>query len=235
MTLKQLLSLTRNFILDLTKVKVVDLLVQLQKEYTKLEIENLTLKAQLLEIKLKGVNLDANKPSSKQPEWEDKASKNKDPKNDDPTKPTVKEKKNKKKKRKARKGSGNSTKNRQPTKTETAKVDVCDHCGKNLKNATVLESTNEHIVEDIAEPQEITEIIKIIKEKKYCNNCQQVTTAKSGLALPGADIGLNATVLICYLWVSLCLPFTKIKSYLNSFFGLKISTSGLSKHVIMVS
>jgi hypothetical protein len=30
-------------------------------------------------------------------------------------------------------------------------------------------------------------------------DCHEVTTAKSDLALPGADIGRNATVLICYL------------------------------------
>jgi len=62
-----------------------------------------------------------------------------------------------------------------------------------------------------------------------------VTTAKSERAMPGADIGLNATILICYLWVALCLPFTKIMDYLGSFYGLTVSTSGLSKHVIMVS
>ena len=45
----------------------------------------------------------------------------------------------------------------------------------------------------------------------------------------------NSLILICYLWVALCLPFTKIKDYLKAFFGKDISTSGLSKHVIRVS
>ena len=53
--------------------------------------------------------------------------------------------------------------------------------------------------------------------------------------IPKADIGLNATILICYLWVAICLPFTKIQDYLKAFYGLKISTSGLSRHVIRVS
>jgi len=35
--------------------------------------------------------------------------------------------------------------------------------------------------------------------------------------------------------VALCLPFTKIKDYLKTFFGKEISTSGLSRHVIRVS
>jgi Transposase IS66 family len=55
------------------------------------------------------------------------------------------------------------------------------------------------------------------------------------LALPKADIGLNSTILICYLWVALCLPFTRIRDYLKAFFGKDISTSGLSRHVIRVS
>ena len=47
----------------------------------------------------------------------------------------------------------------------------------------------------------------VSQEKKYCADCQEVITAKSDLALPGADIGINATVLVCYLWVAICLPF----------------------------
>ena len=227
MTLKSILSSTKKFFLNLTKAKVVELLVQLQKDYIKLEQENAELKAQLQKIKIEEVNKIANKPSSKHAEWEKVTPIEKNSKNGKPTK--------KSKKRKARKGSGNQTKNRQPDKIETEKVDTCDNCGKNLKNTRVLDSTNEHIVEDIPEPAETTEVIKIIKEKKYCNSCQQVTTAKSERVLPGADIGLNATVLICYLWVALCLPFPKIMDYLASFFSLKISTSGLSRHVIMVS
>ena len=74
-----------------------------------------------------------------------------------------------------------------------------------------------------------------MQQKKYCDDCKEVITAKSDLALPKADIGLNATVLVCYLWVALCMPYTKIKEYLGTFFRLDISTSGLSRHVIRVS
>jgi len=75
----------------------------------------------------------------------------------------------------------------------------------------------------------------VIQEKKYCADCQEVTTARSDLALPGADMGLNATVLMCYLWVALCLPYTKIREYLWTFFKFSVSTSGLSRHVIRVA
>jgi transposase len=223
MTLKSILSSTKKLLFNLSKVKVIELLMQLQKDYKKLELENAELKAQLQKKKVEEVNKIANKPSSKHAEWEKITPINKSLKNKKPGK------------RKARKGSGNKIKENLSSKVETEKVDICNNCGKNLKNSQVLNSKNKHTVEDILEPVETTEIITIIKEKKYCNGCQQVTTAKSKRALPGADIGLNATVLICYLWVSLCLPFTKIANYLASFFGLKISTSGLSKHVIMVS
>ena len=223
MTLKSLLSSTKKLFLSLSKVKVVELLVLLQKEYAKLEVENATLKAELQKQKIQEVNKIANKPSSKQAEWEKVT-------------PITKGKKNNSSKKKvAREGAGNQTKKRQEDKTETASVNSCDGCGKDLKKTPALASTNEHTIEDISEPSETTEIIRVIKEKKYCNDCQQVTVAKSERALPGTDTGLNATVLICYLWVSLCLPFTKIQDYLTSFFGLERSTSGLSKHVIMVS
>jgi len=41
--------------------------------------------------------------------------------------------------------------------------------------------------------------------------------------------------LVCYLWVALCLPYTKIREYLGTFFKLSVSTSGLSRHVIRVA
>jgi len=64
------------------------------------------------------------------------------------------------------------------------------------------------------------------REKKYCNDCKEVITAKSDPALPKADIGLNITILICCLWVALCLPFTRIQDYLQTFFGKKYRHQG---------
>jgi hypothetical protein len=108
-------------------------------------------------------------------------------------------------------------------------------CSKDLSAQPPLESTNERIIEDIVVPPEETVVTLVTQEKKYCADCQEVITAKSDLALPGADIGINATVLACYLWVALCLPYTKIKEYLATFYKLPVSTSGLSRHVIRVA
>jgi hypothetical protein len=94
---------------------------------------------------------------------------------------------------------------------------------------------HERLIEDISDPVEETEVVNIIQEKKYCDDCKKVITAKSDLALPSADIGRYASVIIGYLWVALCLPYTKIKDYLKAFFGLELSTAGLSSHVITVS
>ncbi len=57
------------------------------------------------------------------------------------------------------------------------------------------------LIEDISDVSE-PEVIEVEQEKKYCSGCQQVVTAKSELALPKSDIGLNLTILICYLWGS---------------------------------
>jgi hypothetical protein len=104
-----------------------------------------------------------------------------------------------------------------------------------LRDKQPLKSRNERLIGDLPDPVEETEVVKIIQEKKYCDDCKKVITAKSERALPGADIVLNASVLICSLWVALCLPYPKIRDYLKAFFGLELSTAGLSSHVITVS
>jgi len=111
-------------------------------------------------------------------------------------------------------------------------VEKCENCGKDLREKEALPSSNERIIEDIPEMGQEPEITLIKQEKKYCDDCQTVTAGKSELALPKSDIGINATILICYLWVALCLPFTRISAYLKVFWGLDITTSGLSQLVI---
>lgn len=174
-------------------------------------------------LKIKKINENTNKPSSKKHEWEDKGVGNDG---------------NGKKKgrgRKGRKGAGNKKKERNPNRKTTAKVCQCDECGKDLTKIPPLKSKNIRIIEEITELPGETEIIQVEQEKKYCNTCQKVVTARSEAALPGFDIGLNSTTLICYLWLGICVPYTKISEYLSTFFGLRLSTAGLSKHVIKVS
>lgn len=238
MSIKDILFFTHNALLNWPKLKLIEALDKLRKKYIELEKqvsefreenkrlreENKKLREELEGQKIKSVNKETNKPSSKQAEWEEKGVGN-----------DRKGKKGKGRGNKPREGAGNRSKNSETDRTETIHVEKCSICGKDLSKEEPLESTNERTIEDIPEPVEKTDVIKIIQEKKYCNNCKEVITAKSELALPGADIGLNATILVCYLWVAVCLPYTKIKEYLKTFFGLKISTSGLSRHVIKVS
>ena len=199
--------------------------IKLEEKINELRTENEKLKGKIIKQKIKSVNKNANKPSSKQPEWGEKGVGN-DGKG---------KKKRKGRGKKPRKGAGNRPKNFKPDRTEKATIDRCNLCGKDLTFQDALESSNERFIEDIPDVVEKPEIIKVVQEKKYCDDCKEVITAKSELALPKADIGLNCTILICYLWVALCLPFTKIKDYLKAFFGKTISTSGLSLHVIRVS
>lgn len=232
MSIKEILSTAYTALSKLSKNKLLRALQSLREEYIELEkninelkAENAKLKEELISQKIKSVNTNANKPSSKQPEWEEKGVGN-DGKG---------KKKRKGRGKKPRKGAGNRPKDIKPNRTEKAKVDRCSLCGKDLSDQEPLESTNERIIEDIPDVVEKPEVIQIEQEKKYCDECKEVITAKSELALPKSDIGLNSTILICYLWVALCLPFTKIQDYVKTFFGLKISTSGLSRHVIRVA
>ena len=199
--------------------------IQLSEQNSKLEAENKKLKEELKKKKIKSINQDVNKPSSKRPEWDKKGVGN-DGKDD---------KNRKGRGKKPRKGAGNRPKNMKPDRTEKATVDRCTLCGKDLSDEKPLPTSNSRIIEDIPDVVEKPEVIKVEQEKKYCPDCKEVITAKSELALPNANIGLNSTILICYLWVALCLPFTRIKDYLKAFFGKDISTSGLSRHVIRVS
>jgi len=232
MKIKDILSVTYAAISKFSKsrlLRTIQLLrekcIQLSEKNGKLEAENKKLKEELKKQKIQSINKDANKPSSKRPEWDKKGVGN-----------DGKEKKNRKGRgKKPRKGAGNRPKNLKPDRIEKATVDHCTLCGKDLSDQKPLETINSRIIEDIPDVVERPEVIKVEQEKKYCPDCKEVITAKSELALPDADIGLNSTILICYLWVALCLPFTRIKEYLNAFFGKDISTSGLSKHVIRVS
>ena len=205
------------------KVKLINALVELRDKYIQLEQEYAKLQELFEKEKVKATNKETNKPSSKKAEWE---------------KDSPKENSKKKKggqNRKPRKGAGNRPKNLKPNREEMAAVEKCDLCGKDLSDQPPLESVNERIIEDIPEPPEETVVTLVTQQKKYCDDCKQVITAKTDLALPGSDMGINATVLICYLWISLCLPYTKIKEYLGTFFHFQVSTSGLSRHLIRVS
>ena len=164
--------------------------------------------------KIQKVNLEANKPSSKQPEW------NKD---------TGKENKKlkRKKKNKARKGAGNRTKP-EPAVTNHNPLENCPFCNLNLNNRKVIEETK-RIVEDVLEPPEKTVVSEEIQEKKWCPNCKRVVNSVSPKALAKSDIGLNGIVLMAYLWVVTALSLPSIKRYVGSFSKLNMSTSGISK------
>ncbi len=198
----------------------------LKAENQRLEAENAKFKKELEKQKITEINKKTNQPSSKQPEWEAKGVGN------DGNGKRGKQGRGKK----GRKGAGNKRKDLKPNRpVEEAKVEKCENCGKDLREKEALPSCNERIIEDIPEMSREPEITLIKQEKKYCDDCQRVTTGKSELALPKSDIGINATILICYLWVALCLPFTRISAYLKIFWGLDITTSGLSQLVIRAS
>ena len=226
--IKSVLSVFQN----LSKKELISIIDALRKEYVKLsdknkaqELEILSLKSGLLKDKIKVVNKLSNKPSSKQAEWESKAGGVGNDGN----------KKGRGRGKKGRKGAGNKPKNKTITRIEKAYVSKCESCGKDLSNKAALCSSNTRTIEDIPESPIVTEMIEVEQEKKYCSHCKTVTTARSELALGKSDIGLNVTVHTIYLWISMCLPYTRITTYYNTIFTLKYSTSGLSKQMIRVA
>ena len=233
MDIKKILLATYEILSRWSKRRLLSAIQVIRERYQELEKqkqvlveENNRLKEYIAGLKVKEVNKKTNQPSSKQPEWEDKPGVGNDGKG---------KKKKKGRGKSARKGAGNRRKDLQPTREEVAHVDRCDLCGKDLSKENPLETKNERTIEDIPDLPLEPQIILVKQEKKYCTECKQVITARCELALPKSDIGINATILICYAWVALCLPFTRISNYLKTFFGLKVTTSGLSRHVIRVS
>lgn len=237
MSIKEIISSRFEALKNWPKRMLVESLERLKKKYIALEKqnkefkeenrklaeENKKLRDMLESQKIESVNKETNKPSSKKAEWEEKGVGNDG------------KKKRNGRGQNPRKGAGNNQKTDKPDRIERITVERCDICGKDLSEVEPLESTNERTYTDIPEPEERPEVIKAIHEKKYCSDCQEVITGRTASALPGTDIGLNATILICYLWTALCMPYPKIRDYLKTFFGLKFSTSGLSYHVIRVS
>lgn len=227
MSLQTILSITFQYLKKLSKRRMWDAFVILRNQYLEaaekikvLEQENRRLKAEQSKNKIHVVNMKANQPTSKQPEWELKGVGNDG------------QGKRKGRGRKGRKGAGNKTKDRPATDHETAKVEQCDVCGKDLSEQSALQTENVRVIEDIPSIPKATQLIKVRLEKKYCRHCSKVVTAVTDLALPKTDIGLNTTIMAIYLWVTSCLPYTKIAAYLKSFFGQVVSTAGLASHMI---
>ena len=132
MSIKAIILAGYSFFWGLTKSKLIEVILSRRDEYTKaqaqikkLKAENATLKEALKQHQINAVNSATNKPSSKQAEGEDKASKT------DQNKADKKKKKNKRT-RKPTAGAGNKAKHRKPDRTQTATVDQCDLCGKDL-------------------------------------------------------------------------------------------------------
>ena len=172
--------------------------------------------------KHKEINKHVNEPSSKKPEW------------DKDGKPKPKSKKGKKKRSK-RPGSGNVKKSDiEPQETHHIVLDACPDCGADLSHQKGKEKYG-RIIEDIAPPQEETTLSKEIEISKWCSKCKKMVSSKTEKALPGSDIGLNATIEMAYLWVMSALPLPKIQALVNSFKALRLSTAGISKIMIRLS
>jgi len=229
MSIQSIISSTLLFLSKLSKKSLLEIIENLRQSYVKLESENKALQAEVARLKLlekeqkvKQVNLKSNKPSSKQGEWELKGVGNDG------------EDKKKGRGKTGRKGSGNRRKNKSITSKEVIGVEKCFYCGEDLSEQPILKTANTRVIEDIPNFPITTEVIEIVQQKKYCS-CQKVTTARTDKALLGADIGINTSVQLVYMWIALCLPTTRITSYLKDIFTQKLSTAGVSQHLIKIS
>jgi hypothetical protein len=99
----------------------------------------------------------------------------------------------------------------------------------------VLPSSKTRIVEDIIDLPQETEVVSVLQKQKYCYTCQKVIPAQTDVALPGADVGLNTSLHLIYLWLSMCLPFTRISAYFNTIFGQRVSIRSMQNRNFSLS
>jgi transposase len=183
------------------------------------------LQAQIGKLKEQQSNKAVNQPSGKKAEFE---------KGEKSTGPKPKAKRKKKLGGK-RKGAGNRSKKDLVADERTRnELKNCPDCHTDLSEQPVLD-TNTRVIEDTPPPPEKSVVTEETSDRKWCPSCKKIVSAKSGLALNGSDIGLNATILMVYLWVVAALSLPNIKTYLAGFMRLDISTSGIIKLIIRVA
>jgi len=226
MSFLQVLHLSKKELDKAKKPDLIKIVKRQSNELKRLERENERLKKELEKKKEAKLNSEVNQPSSKKPEWD---------KDGNPKRKLTGGKKKRKRGKKKRKGSGNSKKTTLvPSEENHTVLSECPECGEDLSNQDVIEETT-RVVEDVVLPKEETVISKETGERKWCPICLKVVSSRSEKALPGSDIGLQATVLMCYLWIVSSLSLPSIQKFIQSFMSMKLSTSGISKLMIRLS
>jgi hypothetical protein len=226
MTADEVLGLTEAELCNRPKSQLLEMLVLVRKQLIQERQAHRQDMAQLRErlahevrerdrAKQREINQTVNQPSSKKPEW-DKA-------------PSPKRRQ---KRHRARPGAGNRPKPEPDVINENPLLQ-CPDCGTDLRERPVLE-TPSRIVEDIAPPPEKTIVSKELQQRKWCPRCHAVVSSRSQRALPKSDIGLQASVLIAYLWVVVAISLPGIVAYLRAFFRLTLSTAGVSRMLIRI-
>jgi hypothetical protein len=148
-----------------SKIELIQMVLTLRVENLKIKTESeLTITAlqeklaardaELEKLIKKDINMTANQPSSKQPEFNKKTGQDLKTKN-----------KKRKKTHKGRKGAGNRPKP-EPDIVNNNPLDFCPACETDLTNQTVVETVS-RIVEDIPPPPEKTIISKEVQERKW--------------------------------------------------------------------
>jgi len=221
----------------LSKARLIELIIE-EREAARLRLEEkdkriAELSEQLARVqrehdeqrnerKIRDINKHVNEPSSKKPEWD---------KDGNPKPPESR----RKKKRKKRPGCGNGNKsNVVPDETNDIPLDACPGCGTDLHDRPGTKRRG-RMVEDIAPPAQKTTVSEEITHSKWCPKCKKMVSSRTERALPGSDIGLNATIEMAYLWVMSALSLPKIQDVVRSFRALELSTAGISKMMIRLS
>ncbi len=106
----------------------------------------------------------------------------------------------------------------------------CPHC-ENVLNES--DETYTRIVQDIPEAKTI--VTRYTIQRQWCPQCQKEVHALPQDTLSGMHIGLRALVLICFLKYRLRTPLGKIREFLLSHHGLRLTQGGIQKILHMLA
>jgi hypothetical protein len=229
MPMAKIIKLSEYSLRNAAKDELISMVLSLREELTLLKTESEikiaslqeklnTAESTLNKLQQADINKTVNQPSSKQPEFNKK---------------TGPKKKTRKKRHNGRAGAGNRSKP-EPDIINNNPLNYCPNCQEDLTEQSVIDNPS-RIVEDIPEIPEKTIIAKEVQERKWCSTCVKVVSSVSEAALPQSDIGLRSLCLVAYLWVVSAISMPGIVAFLNSFFRLRLSTSGVSKMMIRLA
>jgi len=109
-------------------------------------------------------------------------------------------------------------------------LDRCPDCDNQLSEKVV--EVKERYVEDIKPPK--LHVKKYLIKRKWCNKCEKIVYKQPDDVLPNCRFGVYLMVFITFLKYGLRLPYNKISEFLEKFYGITVTETGLYNSILIM-